>query len=89
MAIRMLPYSAIECIGSMLVLILSIISMTIAISSEEFTNDIGFLVTAVLCFLIALIHFVNLVIHIRRWNNGHHHLNPPGVYEYTNYGSER
>lgn len=88
MAIRMLPYAAIECIGSILAIICYVISMAISISSEEVTDDFGFLVVAIFCFIIALIHVFNLVVNVRRWNNGSHHLNPAGVYEYSNYGSE-
>ncbi|CAO4365238.1 Protein CBG03058 [Caenorhabditis briggsae] len=88
MAIRMLPYAAIECVGSILALIFYVISTAISISSEEVTDDFGFMVVAIICLLSALIHLSNLVVNIRRWNNGSHHLNPAGVYEYSNYGSE-
>uniref|UniRef100_A0A1I7UFV4 MARVEL domain-containing protein n=1 Tax=Caenorhabditis tropicalis TaxID=1561998 RepID=A0A1I7UFV4_9PELO len=88
MAIRMLPYAAIECVGSILALIFYVISTAISISSEEVTDDFGFMVVAIFCFINALIHVSNLVVNVRRWNNGSHHLNPAGSYEYSNYGAD-
>ncbi|CAI2337774.1 unnamed protein product [Caenorhabditis sp. 36 PRJEB53466] len=88
MAIRMLPYSAIECVGSSLAVICYVISTALAISSEEVTDDFGFLVVALICLVIAVVYTVNFVINVRRWNNGSHHENPSGVYEYTSYGTD-
>ncbi|CAI5440714.1 unnamed protein product [Caenorhabditis angaria] len=88
MALRMLPYAALECTCSILIVVFYILSATLSISSEEVTDDFGFLIAAVVCLFIALSYLLNLVLNIRKWVYGAHLANPPNVYDYPSYGSD-